>query len=106
MSSHTCSEVKIMKLSDAQIYSITAYFADKPVKKAYVFGSYARGDADEGSDIDLVVELDYDISIGLKFFIMQDELQDLVKTPVDLVSANSLSPHVRPFVDTENDSHL
>ena len=35
------------------------YFKDKPVKKVYLFGSYARGDAQENSDMDILVELDY-----------------------------------------------
>jgi hypothetical protein len=34
------------------------YFKDKPVNKVYLFGSYARGDADEKSDVDLIVEID------------------------------------------------
>jgi predicted nucleotidyltransferase len=38
--------------------TVSDYFKDKPVKRAYLFGSYARGDADENSDVDLLVELD------------------------------------------------
>ena len=34
------------------------YFKDKPVNKVYLFGSYARGDAGEDSDVDLIVEID------------------------------------------------
>lgn len=36
--------------------TVTDYFKDKPVKRVYLFGSYARGDADENSDVDLLVE--------------------------------------------------
>jgi predicted nucleotidyltransferase len=39
------------------------FFKDKPVKKAYVFGSAARGDAGADSDIDILVDLDYDKSL-------------------------------------------
>ena len=37
---------------------VQEYFKDKPVNKVYLFGSYARGDADEESDVDLIVEID------------------------------------------------
>jgi predicted nucleotidyltransferase len=36
---------------------VTDYFKDKPVKKVYLFGSYARGEADENSDVDLLLEI-------------------------------------------------
>lgn len=38
--------------------TVTDDFKDKPVKKGYLFGSYARGEAKEGSDVDLIVEYD------------------------------------------------
>jgi len=34
-----------MKLSKKHIQQIKAYLADKPVSKAYLFGSYVRGEA-------------------------------------------------------------
>ena len=43
--------------------------------KAYIFGSYARNEADVDSDIDLLVELDYCQRIGLGFVGMQNELE-------------------------------
>lgn len=38
--------------------TVTDYFKDKPVKTVYLFGSYARGEAKESSDVDLLVEYD------------------------------------------------
>ncbi|MCG2716559.1 MAG: nucleotidyltransferase domain-containing protein, partial [Candidatus Marinimicrobia bacterium] len=38
---------------------ITDYFKDKPVLRAYLFGSQVRNEADVDSDIDILVELDY-----------------------------------------------
>jgi len=38
--------------------TVTDYFKDKPVRKVYLFGSYARGEASEKSDVDLLVEYD------------------------------------------------
>ena len=91
----------IMTMSDANVAIIRNYFKDKPVLKAYVFGSCARGDADLESDIDILVELDYSERIGFKYFQMQLELQSLLKKEVDLVSEQSVSRHVRPYIEKE-----
>ena len=42
-----------MKLTPQEIEKIRFFFSDKPVKKVYLFGSFARGEADENSDVDL-----------------------------------------------------
>ena len=90
-----------MTISDKNISLIRTYFKDKPVLKAYLFGSFARGDADFDSDIDILVELDYSERIGLKYIQMQLELESLLNKEVDLVSDKALSRHIRPFVEKE-----
>ena len=55
------------------------FFAGKPVKKAYLFGSYARNEAEKDSDIDLLVELDHSQPIGMRFFAYQIELEKIIK---------------------------
>lgn len=88
-----------MRLTDEQILKIQNYLADKPVQKAYVFGSYASGEARPDSDVDLLVELDYKQSIGLLFVQMQLELGDLLGTEVDLVSAKGVSKRLLPIIE-------
>ena len=88
-------------MSEENIYIIQKYFIDKPVFKAFVFGSFARGDADSNSDYDILVDLDYSKKIGLEFIQMQIDLVDLLKTNVDLVSTRALSKYIRPFVDND-----
>lgn len=56
-----------MNLDNQSILSIKNYFRDKPVLKAYLFGSFARNEANEKSDVDILVELDYSHPIGLEF---------------------------------------
>lgn len=77
------------------------FFAGKPIKKAYLFGSYARNEADMDSDIDLLVELDHTSPIGMRFFAYQLELEKLLNIKVDLVSNDGLSKYVKPIIDKE-----
>jgi predicted nucleotidyltransferase len=90
-----------MKLSKKQIEAINNYFRARPVLKAYLFGSYVRGEADDRSDIDILVDLDYSQKIGLQFVQMKIDLEKLLNTNVDLVSSNGLSKYIRPIVDSE-----
>lgn len=80
---------------------IAGCLRNKPVKRAFLFGSAARGDEDENSDVDILVELDYSKPIGLGFIRMKLELEDLLKRKVDLLTSNSVSKYIRPFIDSE-----
>ncbi|MCX7997940.1 MAG: nucleotidyltransferase family protein [Leptospiraceae bacterium] len=57
------------------------------VKIIGVFGSHARNDAHLESDVDILVELER--PIGLKFFALWDELEELLSCKVDLITKDS-----------------
>ena len=90
-----------MNILQENISVLQKYFKDKPVFKAYIFGSIARGDAGSDSDYDILVELDYSKKIGFEFIQMQIDLTDLLQKNVDLVSDKALSKYIRPFVDKD-----
>ena len=90
-----------MTFDNNKLETIKAYFRTKPVLKAYLFGSYVRGQADQLSDVDILVDLDYSQRIGLGFIQMQIDLEEMLKTKVDLVSSNSLSKYIKPIIDNE-----
>ena len=90
-----------MTLSNADRLILQRFFAGKPVKKAYLFGSYARNEADSKSDMDILVELDYTKPIGMKFLVYHLELEELLKVKVDIVSDEGLSKHIRPLIDKD-----
>lgn len=71
--------------------TVTEYFKDKPVKRVYLFGSYARGEADEESDVDLLVDLDYEQHIGWQFFGWHEELKKFFDRKTDII-ANAAKP--------------
>lgn len=66
------------------------------VKKAALFGSYARGESDEKSDIDLLIEPPE--GMGLGFVRLKRDLEELLQKKVDLVSYNGLSPHLKESI--------
>jgi uncharacterized protein len=90
-----------MKLDTNNINLVKQYFKDKPVMKAYLFGSFATGLAQNESDVDILVELDYTNPIGLEFIQMQFDLESLLKKKVDLVSSNGISKYITPLIENE-----
>ena len=90
-----------MTLSSKNIGILKHFFAGRPVKKAYLFGSYSRNDANADSDVDILVELDHTEPIGMKFFAYQIELEELLKMKVDLITSEGLSKYVKPLVDKD-----
>jgi len=74
---------------------LSDYFSSQPVEKAWVFGSFSRGEETAESDVDIMVVLDNSRPIGLKFFAMIEDLKELLGRDVDLVTENSLKPFAR-----------
>jgi predicted nucleotidyltransferase len=71
------------------------------VKKIGVFGSVARGEAKEKSDVDVLVEFEstkknFDNFMELCFF-----LEDLFGKKVDLITTSGLDKYIRPYVERE-----
>ena len=90
-----------MYLDSNKIESIKNYFKTRPVLNVYLFGSYVRGNADNESDIDLLVDLDYSQKVGLQFIQMKLDLENLLHAKVDLVSSNAISKYIKPLIDSE-----
>ena len=72
--------------------SLAEYFKAYPVLKAWLFGSFSREEQTPDSDVDILVLLDKSRPIGLKFFGMWSDLEDLLGRKVDLVSEGTLLP--------------
>ncbi|MEX0813542.1 MAG: nucleotidyltransferase domain-containing protein [Chitinophagales bacterium] len=90
-----------MNLEKEQIRIISEYLSDKPVLKAWLFGSRVRGESNASSDIDILLELDYSKHIGLEFIKMKLDLEAKLKRKVDMVSKKALSKHILPFVNKD-----
>lgn len=80
---------------------IAKYFADKPVSKVWLFGSYARGEADEVSDVDVLVDVQKDAHLGLQYFIWPNELEELINKKVDVLSYGWVNKRLWPYIQKD-----
>lgn len=72
---------------------IQGYFATQPISKAWLFGSYSRGEETAGSDVDILVSFDKGAKISLfKYADIICQLEALLKQKVDLVEEGTLLP--------------
>lgn len=82
------------------IITIQKYLATQPVTKAWLFGSYSRGEETPESDVDILVSLDKDAHVGLMTFAgMYVDLKELLNKEIDLVEDGTLLPYA---ADTAN----
>ncbi len=69
------------------------------VRSLYLFGSAARDEAQDSSDIDLFVDPDYDRLGFVELFRLEQQLSDLLGRPVELSTRKGLHPLMRPVIE-------
>jgi uncharacterized protein len=69
------------------------------VSKMALFGSYARGDQQPNSDVDILVEVDP--SIGLDFVMLAERIEQMLGIHVDLVSSRAVSSKAMKYIEPE-----
>ena len=74
-----------------------AELKDQGVKTLSVFCSLARGDAEPGSDADLLIEVERPFGL-FKFVEVKAYLENILGCPVDLVTPDSLHPALRDII--------
>lgn len=70
------------------------------VVRLALFGSVVRDAAKEGSDVDVLVAFDGPAT-SARYFGVQFYLEDLLGSPVDLVTEKALRPELRSFIEKE-----
>lgn len=66
------------------------------VKELYIFGSYARGEAGNESDIDILIDFEPHAQIGLFAFAkIRRQLCELLDMEVDLVTLDAIRPEMK-----------
>lgn len=80
-------------MSTEMIQTIRDFFATQPIEKAWLFGSYARGEERDDSDVDILVIFDPKEHVSLLTHIkIQYALEDKLGKKVDLITDGTLLP--------------
>ena len=82
------------------IQQIQNYFAGTGVRRVSLFGSFGRNEFKPGSDVDLLLEVDKPIGY-LKIIEYKLALEELLERKVDLLTPESISPKIRPYIQKE-----
>lgn len=80
-----------------------------PILKPYaktisIIGSFARGEENSESDLDILVTLkspEERPPLGLKWFDLEDSLSKLIGRTVELITEQGISPHIRPYIEQD-----
>jgi uncharacterized protein len=96
--------MRVMTQRDQVIRTLQAHrselVATYGVRTLALFGSLARNEATDQSDVDLLVE--FDRAVGYFGLVaLQDHLADLLRRPVDLGTLASLKPRIRQQVEQD-----
>jgi len=67
------------------------------IKSLKIFGSYVERKQTETSDIDLIVEF-YEVPTLIELVRIEEELTELLGVKVDLLTKESISPFIRPYI--------
>ena len=90
---NSMKQIKKENILDKLKPKIIKILRKNKIKKAGIFGSYARGGQKKNSDIDIIVEPAK--NMGFKFAGLEIELSKALNKKVDLVSYNGLSPYFK-----------
>ena len=71
---------------------------DFKVKSIKIFGSYARGEQNENSDLDLIVDF-FETPTYFDIVELEDYLSNILNIKVDLLTEEGISPHILPYIE-------
>ncbi len=85
-----------MYLSESDKAKIIEICCKNDISYCAVFGSFARGEATDESDIDLLVK--FSKPIGWAFYGIAEDLEDVLGRKVDLATDNMIGKYIRESV--------
>ncbi len=78
----------LQEIKSTLIQNKTHLFSEYPIKSIAIFGSYARKQQNNKSDLDLLVE--FNGKIGIRFIDLADEIENLIGFKVDVISRKGI----------------
>jgi predicted nucleotidyltransferase len=79
---------------------IKVFFIDKPISKAYLFGSYASNEQTLESDVDIIVDFEKQANL-FDLIRLQQNLSELLNLKVDLLSSKGVSKFILPYIEKD-----
>ncbi|HEU4782401.1 MAG TPA: nucleotidyltransferase family protein [Ktedonobacterales bacterium] len=89
------AQIPISALDDDTRARLIAALRQHGVRRAGVFGSFARGEQTPASDVDLLIEPDAEATL-FTLARLEAALEDILGRPVDLITFNALETSNRP----------
>ena len=84
------------------VHTIQDFFRKEPVARAWLFGSFSRMEESSESDIDILVDLDTSVPLGLlQYAGMMNKLEGLLGRKVDLVVSSSVKPFAQESINRD-----
>ena len=80
---------------------IADYFKTQPIVRAWLFGSFARGEETPISDVDILVQFDDDGVSLMKHAAIICDLEKILDRTVDIVPEDTLRPRVRESINQD-----
>ena len=85
-----------MTIQDIKV-KITPVLKEYDIKYAGIFGSFARGESTEKSDVDIMVKFGRPMGM-FTYMKFVNGLESSLERKVDVVTENSLNKYVKPYV--------
>jgi uncharacterized protein len=79
---------------------LQTYFADKPVKTVFVFGSFARNEDNNFSDIDLIINPSHPVGLFALGKYVAD-LEEITHYKIDIATENSITPEFMSIIKSD-----
>jgi len=92
---------KVASLSEEKLKKIADFLKERDAKKIYIFGSRARDEVKERSDVDILVEFGENAPKGFEFFALQYDIAEKIGVKVDLLTPQMLDPFIKEEVKKE-----
>jgi len=84
------------------VNKLQTFLPSHPIEKAWLFGSYARGEETAKSDIDIMVRFDKNADVSLLDYVkIMNKLKDFLHKKIDLVEEGQLYTWAQESVDKE-----
>ena len=84
------------------VNKLQTFFPDYPIEKAWIFGSYARGEETRKSDVDVMVRFDKDADVSLLDYVrIMNRLQDVLHKKIDMVEEGQVCRWAQESVEQD-----